>query len=291
MIPAAFDYHRAGSVEEALALLGRLGADAKLLAGGQSLLPLLKLRLGQASHLVDISRIPGLDYIKEEGGFLRIGAGTREVTLEQSELIRSKYPILVDTAAVIADPLVRNRATVGGNIAHGDPANDHPATMLAVGAEIVARGPKGERVIPIAQFFVDVFTTALAREEILTEVRIPVPPPGSGGAYLKLERKVGDFATAGAAVQVTLGQGGTLERVGIGLTNAGPVPVRATEAERFLTGKVPDEGAIAEAAKLAGQAADPAVDRRGSAEYKKDMARVLVARALRKAVRRAGGKS
>jgi carbon-monoxide dehydrogenase medium subunit len=291
MIPSSFDYHAPGTLAEAVSLLDRHGEEAKVLAGGQSLLPLLKLRLGQAAHLVDIGRIPGLAYIKEEGGSLRIGAATAEAALERSDLIRSKYPILLETALVIADPLVRNRATVGGNLAHGDPANDHPATMLALGAEIVARGPKGERTIPIGKFFTGLFTTALAPNEILTEIRIPVPPPGSGGAYEKLERKVGDFATAGAAAHVTLGKKGEVERAGIGLTNAGPTPVKAREAEDYLRGKKPDDATIAEAARLAGRAAAPTADRRGSVEYKREMARVLTARALRKAVQRAGGPS
>lgn len=291
MIPALFDYHAAGSLPEAVALLERYGDGAKVLAGGQSLLPLLKLRLGEVAHLVDISRIPGLEYIKEEGGFLKIGAGTREAALERSEVIRSKYPILLDTAAVIADPLVRNRATVGGNLAHGDPANDHPATMLALGATVVARGPKGERIIPIEKFFTGLFTTALAPIEILTEIRISIPPPRSGGAYVKLERKVGDFATAGAAAQVTLGTKGQIAKVGIGLTSAGPTPVKASEAEKFLTGKNPDEASLAEAGRLAAQATSPSADRRGSVEYKREMARVLAVRALQKAVQRAGGRS
>ena len=291
MIPAAFDYHSAKSVAEAVALLDKLGDEAKVLAGGQSLLPLLKLRLGQVSHLVDISRILGLEYIKEDGGFLRIGGGTREVTLEQSELIRSKYPILLDTAAVVADPLVRNRATLGGNLAHGDPANDHPATMMALGAQIVAQGPKAERTIPIDQFFLDVLTTALKPNEILTEIRIPIPPTRSGGAYEKLERKVGDFATAAAAAQLTLGADGKVAQVGIALTNAGPTPVRAAEAETFLRGKAPDGAALAEAGKLAAKAATPSADRRGAEDYKKEMARVLVTRALKRAVQRAGGKA
>lgn len=291
MIPASFDYHAPGTLAEAVTLLERYGDGAKVLAGGQSLLPLLKLRLGQAAHLVDIGRIPGLEYIKEDGGFLKIGAATREAALERSELIRSKYPIVTDTAAVIADPLVRNRATVGGNLAHGDPANDHPATMLALGAQVVAQGPKGERTIPIEQFFTGLFSTALAPNEILTEIRIPIPPPRSGGAYVKLERKVGDFATAAAAAQLTLGKKGELERVGIGLTNAGPKPIKATEAEQYLRGKLPDERTIAEAARLAAKAASPRADRRGSVEYKREMARVLTARALQRAVERAGGRS
>jgi carbon-monoxide dehydrogenase medium subunit len=291
MIPAPFDYHATGDLAEAVALLERYGDDAKVLAGGQSLLPLLKLRLGSVGHLVDIGRIPGLEYVREEGGYLRIGAATRETTLEHSDVVRAKYPILIDTAAVIADPLVRNRATVGGNLAHGDPANDHPGTMLALGAEVVARGPKGERTIPVAQFFTGLFSTALAPTEILTEIRIPVPPPRSGGAYVKLERKVGDFATAAAAAQVTLDAAGKVERAGIGLTAVGPTPIAATEAEAYLKGKVPDEAAIAEAAALAARATAPSADRRGSVEYKREMARVLTARALHKAVQRAGGRS
>lgn len=289
MIPAPFDYHAPKTLSEAVALLGRYRDEAKVLSGGQSLLPLLKIRLGQAAHLVDIGKIPGLEYIKEEGGYLKIGGRTRESVLERSDLIRSKYPILADTTAVIADPLVRNLATVGGNLAHGDPANDHPATMLALGAMIVATGPKGERTIPVGEFFAGLFTTALAPDEILTEIRIPVPPPKSGGAYVKLERKVGDFATAAAAAQITLGRDGTIERAGIALTNAGPTPIKATDAEVYLKGKMPDAAAIAEASRRASQAASPTADRRGSVEYKREMARVLAARALKKAVLRAGG--
>jgi carbon-monoxide dehydrogenase medium subunit len=291
MIPAAFEYHRAATLADALSLLERHGDGAKVLAGGQSLLPLLKLRLGMVTDLVDIGAVEGLDYIKEEGGFLRIGAMTREVELERSDLIRSKYPILLDTAAVIADPLVRNRATVGGNLAHADPANDHPATMIALAASVVAKGPKGERTIPIEQFFKDVFSTALAPNEILTEIRIPVPSPRSGGAYVKLERKVGDFAIAAAAAQVTLRQSGEVDRVGIGLTDAGKVALKAREAEKYLTGKRPDAATLGEAARLAGQAAAPTADRRGSVQYKREMARVLTMRALRKAVERAGGRA
>ena len=289
MIPASFDYHAPKTLPEALALLGQLGEEAKVLSGGQSLLPLLKLRFAQPAHLVDIGRIPGLDYIKEEGGFLRIGALAREASLEASDVVRSRYPILADTAAVIADPIVRNLATVCGNLAHGDPANDHPATMLALGAEVVATGAKGARTIPIAQFFTGLFTTALQPTEVLTEIRIPVPPAGSGGAYVKLERKVGDFATAGAAAFLVL-KGGVVERAGIGLTNVGPTPIKVTEAEAYLAGKKADEAAFAEAGRLAGAAARPGADRRGSVEYKKEMARVLTVRALRKAAQRAGGK-
>jgi carbon-monoxide dehydrogenase medium subunit len=290
MIPASFDYHAPSSLADAIALLQRHGDQAKVLSGGQSLLPLLKLRMGAAEHLVDIGRIPGLEYIKEDGGFLTIGGRTRESMLERSDLVRSKYPILYDTALVIADPLVRNRATVGGNLAHADPANDHPATMLALGAEVVATGPGGTRTIPIAEFFTGIFTTALAPDEILTEIRIPIPPSGSGGAYVKLERKVGDFATAAAAAQVTLGAGGEIARAGIGLTAVGPVPVKATEAEQFLLKKRPDAATLADAARRAAAVASPTADRRGSVEYKREMARVLTARALARAVERAGGR-
>jgi len=290
MIPAPFDYHRPATLPEAIALLQQHGEEAKVLSGGQSLLPLLKLRLGAAGHLVDIGRIPGLEYIKEEEGFLKIGGRTRESELERSAIVQSKYPILHDTALVIADPLVRNRATVGGNLAHADPANDHPATMLALGAAVIATGASGERTIPIEQFFTALFTTALTPGEILTEIRIPIPPPRSGGAYVKLERKVGDFATAAAAVQVTLGAGGEIARAGIGLTAAGPVPIKAKDAEQFLVGKKPDAATIAEAARLAAAATDPSADRRGAVQYKREMARVLTTRALNKAIERAGGR-
>lgn len=286
MIPAPFDYHAPQTLEEAVRLLQQYRDDAKVLSGGQSLLPLLKLRLGAAGHLVDIGRIPGLEYIEENGG-LRIGGRTRESALERSELIHKRYPLLADAAAVIADPLVRNLATVGGNLAHGDPANDHPAAMLALRAQVVATGPNGPRTIPIDDFFTGLFATALEPDEILTEIRIPQPPPRSGGAYVKLERKVGDFATAAAAVQLTVAPGGEIAQVGIALTNAGPTPIRATDAERYLTGKFADEEAIAETARRAAAATSPNADRRGSVEYKKEMARVLTARAIRKAIERA----
>ncbi len=284
MIPAPFDYHAPQTLEEALTLLQSHPDDAKVLSGGQSLLPLLKLRLGAAGHLVDIGRIAGLEYIREEDGHLKIGGRTRESALEHSDLIQSKYPLLAETAAVIADPLVRNLATVGGNLAHGDPANDHPATMLALHAEVVATGPNGTRTIPIDQFFLGLFTTALAADEILTEIRVPVPPARSGGSYVKLERKVGDFATAASAVQLTLAAGGEVASVGIALTNAGPTPLRATDAEQYLTGKQPSDDVIAEAARRASAIAIPNADRRGAIEYKRQMARVLTGRALKRAI-------
>jgi len=290
MIPAAFEYHTPGSIKEATALLARLGDDAKVLSGGQSLIPLMKLRLSSPRHVVDINGIGGLDGVREADGFLRIGALTRESDLEESEIVRTRYPLLHDTCKVIADPLVRNLATVGGNLAHADPANDHPATMLALGAEIVAVGTKGERTIPITAFFTGPFATALRPDEILVEIRIPTPPARSGGAYLKLERKVGDFATAAVAVHIVLSAGGTCDQVGIGLTNVGLTPIKATQAEAALKGKRPDAATIKQAAELAAAAAQPSDDLRGSAEYKKDLVRVLTARALRRAIERAEGR-
>src|ERR1043165_8115128 len=205
MIPRSFEYFSPSTLDESIALLQKLGPEAKLLSGGQSLIPMMKLRLVSPEYIVDINRIPGLDYISEADGHLRIGALTREHELESSDTVKTKFPILSDTAKVIADPLVRGQATVCGNLAHGDPANDHPATMLAIGAEVVATGPKGARTIPVKQFFTAVFPTALEANEVLTEIRLPAPPPGSGGAYVKLERKVGDFATAGAAAFLVIG--------------------------------------------------------------------------------------
>ena len=251
MIPAPFEYHRPASLGDAVALLSRLGDDAKILAGGQSLIPLMKLRLATPRHVVDITRIAGLASIAERDGMLAIGALVRESDLEASDVIRQRYLILFDTCKVVADPLVRNLATIGGNLAHGDPANDHPATMLALGAEVVAVSPRGERRLPVAGLFTGPLTTALAPNEILTEIRLPVPPPRSGGAYLKMERKVGDFATAAVAVQVTLADAGTCAAVGIGLTNVGATPIKARRAEAWLQGRRPDEAAIREAARLA----------------------------------------
>jgi len=288
MIPPAFEYLRPKTVPEAVALLQQHGDDAKILSGGQSLIPMMKLRLARPGYLVDINAISGLSYIKEEGGFLKIGGLTRESELEASSLVKSKYPLLMDTAAVIADPQVRNMATVGGNLAHGDPANDHPATMIALGAQIVATGAKGERVIPIENFFKSLFETDLKHDEILTEIRVPIPAPKSGGSYFKLERKVGDFATAAAAVQLTLDGGGAVQKIGIGLTNVGATPIKARKAEEFLKGKKPDAAAIAQAGQLASDEAQPSSDLRGPAEYKKGLVKELTKRALTRALERAG---
>ena len=289
MIPRTFEYFSPRTLDEALSLLQKLGSDAKLLSGGQSLIPMMKLRLVSPQYIVDINRIPGLDYISESDGHLRIGALTREHELEASDLVKSKFPILVDTAKVIADPLVRNQATVCGNLAHGDPANDHPATMLALGAIVVATGPKGQREIKVEDFFPGLFTTALEPEEILTEIRIPLPPAQTGGAYLKLERKVGDFATAGVAVQITLDGAGICQRAGVGLTNVGLTPIKAKKTEAFLVGKTLDEVTVKQAAELAASESEPMDDIRGSADYKRDLVRVLAARALGRARDRAKG--
>ena len=288
MIPASFEYLRPKTLPEAIGLLQQYGDDAKILSGGQSLIPMMKLRLARPGYLVDINRLTGLSHIKEEGGYLKIGGLTREAELEASPLVRAKYPIIIDTAHVIADPQVRNLATVGGNLAHGDPANDHPATMVALGAQVVATGAKGERVIPIEDFFLTLFSTALQHDEILTEIRIPIPPARSGGAYLKLERKVGDFATAAVAVQLTLDDEGACPKIGIGLTNVGPTPVKARKAEDFLRGKKLDEANIARAAQLAADEADPSADLRGPVEYKKGLVKELAKRALTRARQRAG---
>jgi carbon-monoxide dehydrogenase medium subunit len=253
-----------------------------------SLLPTLKLRLGSFGHLVDISRIAALEYVKEEKGVVRIGAGTRQATLERSEVIK-KIGILADALPLIADPLVRNRGTIGGNIANGDPANDHPAIAIALGAELVVRGPKGERTIAANKFYKALYETALAADEILAEIRIPLPPPRSGSAYRKLKRKTGDYAAAAVAVQLTLDSKGAVERCAIGLTNVAPTPLQAVEAEKYLAGKTPDEKNINEAAKLAAKAAKPSGDRRGSVEYKTEMTRVLAGRALQAALARAKG--
>jgi carbon-monoxide dehydrogenase medium subunit len=248
---------------------------------------MMKLRLATPEILVDISRLADLAYVREEDGHLAIGALTRESDLESSALVAERYPMLVDTCEVIADPIVRNLATVGGNLAHADPANDHPATMLALRAEIVATGPNGRRTIPVDDFFVDTFTTALEPAEILTELRIPTPGQRSGGAYLKLERKVGDYGIAGVGAYLVLADDGRVEQSGIGLTNVGPTPIRATDAEGVLTGQVPTEDLLRAAAERAAAASDPTSDLRGPADYKRAVVRTLAFRALSQAVQRA----
>ena len=289
MIPQAFEYVAPKTLDEAISLLQQHGEEAKILAGGHSLIPMMKLRLASPQFLIDINGISGLDTIEESDGHLRIGAMTREVSLEESDLIRRKYPIILDTARMIADPQVRNLATLGGNLAHGDPGNDHPATMLALGARILADGPDGERIIPIEDFFTDFFSTALGPLEILTEIQVPIPAPSSGGAYLKLERRVGDFATVGVAAQIGLEDDGICKSAGIGLTNVGPTPLKATQAGAALIGKKIDEGSIREAARLAAEASQPSPDLRGPEDYKRAMVAELTKRALSAALQRAEG--
>jgi carbon-monoxide dehydrogenase medium subunit len=289
MIPASFEYFSPKTLSEAVSLLQRYGEEAKILSGGHSLIPLMKLRFVSPPYIVDINRIPGLEYIRESDGHLTIGGLTREGELDTSELIRSKYPILSDAAAVIADPLVRNRATIGGNLAHGDPANDHPAVMLALNAEVVVLGPNGLRTIPVKDLIIGPLTTTLRPDEILTEIRIPTPPPHSGGAYLKIKRKVGDFAAAAVAVQLTLGKGNICEQIGIGLTNVGPTPIKALRAEQRLRGKVLDEEAIQQAAQAAADESQPSADLRGPVDYKRALVKVLTGRALKKALQRSTG--
>jgi aerobic carbon-monoxide dehydrogenase medium subunit len=287
MIPGTFDYYSPGSLNEAVGLLQEHGYDAKILAGGQSLIPAMRFRLALPGVLIDINQIDGLEYVREDDGHLLIGAMTREVALEESAVVQERYHLLADAARVIADPLVRNRATVGGNIAHADPANDHPAVLLAYGAEVVALGPNGTRTIAIDDFFVDLFENALADNEILTEIRIPTPGPNSGGAYVKVERKVGDYAVSAAAVQLTL-DGNTCTAVRIGLTNVSPVPLRARSAEQALTGQALSDDIIEAVGQAAAAECDPSPDLRGSVEYKRDLTRVVVKRAIRQAVERIG---
>ncbi|HSR49725.1 MAG TPA: xanthine dehydrogenase family protein subunit M [Acidobacteriota bacterium] len=290
MIPGPFDYHAPGSLEEVISLLSEHGFDAKILAGGQSLIPAMRFRLALPSVLIDINRLSELEYIRQDNGHLAIGAMTRETAVEHSQAVKQGFPILADAAEVIADPLVRNRATVGGNLAHADPANDHPAVMLALGAEVVAKGPEGERVIPIGDFFTGFFENALQPNELLTEIRVPTPSSRSGGAYLKIERKVGDYAIAAVGVQLEM-QDGTCTRARIGLTNVNPQPLRASNAEDALSGQQLSEDLLEEAGKAAAAQCEPSSDLRGSEEYKRDLVRILTKRAVRKAVQRAQGES
>jgi carbon-monoxide dehydrogenase medium subunit len=287
LIPAAFDYAAPRSLAEALDLLRTKGGGAKVIAGGQSLLPLMKMRLASPGLLVDISRISGLSYMWESDGFLRIGALTTMADVESSELIRKRYPIIHDASKVIADPLVRNLGTVGGNISHGDPANDMPAVMLAVNAELAATGPSGVRLVRAQDFFLDSFTVALRQDEILTEIRVPEPPPRSGGSYLKLEQKVADFATAAVAVQLTLNSRDECTNAGIGLTAVGLTALKPKAAEDALMGRKPtDPDAVEEAASLAAAASEPSPDMRGTVEYKRKVVKFLVKNGIRRSYER-----
>ncbi|HEX6699235.1 MAG TPA: FAD binding domain-containing protein [Gaiellaceae bacterium] len=260
--PSRFEYFAPDTLEEALELLGRFGDEGKVLAGGQSLIPLLKLRFAIPGALVDVNRLPGLDSLAEDGGGLRIGALVRHKTCERSKLLRTRFPGLSQCASQVSDPIVRNLGTVCGSLAHADPQGDWGSALLAAGADLVARGPGGERTIPLSEFFHGPFETSLEPNEILTEVRVPDPGPRSGGAYLKLERKVGDFATVGVGVQVSFDDG-HVRRAGIALTGVGPTNIRAVDAEQALTGATLDDDAIRGAAELAAKAGEPRSDIRG----------------------------
>lgn len=290
MYPAAFRYHRAGSLSEAVARLAELGEDARLLAGGQSLIPLMKLRLASPRHLVDLNFIPGLSYAKEEGGVVRLGALTRHAEVEASSAART-IPLLYDCASGIADVQVRNRGTIGGSLAEADPSGDWGPALLALSTQVVCVGPQGERTIPLPEFFVDAYTTALAPGEVVREVVVTVPPPKSGGAYIALKRSAPVYATASVAVQLTLEDTDTCRSAGIALGAVGLTPIKATEAEAALRGQRLTAGAIEAAAEAAMAASDPQTDMRGSAAYKRTLVSVLVKRAAEVALRRAGGES
>ena len=286
MIPREFEYHAPQTLPDALGLLKQFGDEAKLLAGGHSLLPMMKLRFAQPGHLIDLGKIPELKGIREDGGMLLIGAMTTENEIIWSKLLQDKCPLLVEGARQISDPQVRYKGTLGGDISHGDPGNDHPALMLALGASFVLRGPSGERVVPADGFFLGTYDTLLQPGEIMTQIRIPVPAAGSGYCYAKLKRKVGDFAAAAAAVLLRM-KAGVVDDVHIALTNVGPTPLKATAAETSLRGKKLDDDAIAAAARLAMGICSPAPDQRGDAEYKTAMAGEMTVRALSTARQRA----
>ncbi len=286
MIPRQFEYHAPQSLPEAIALLQKYGDTAKLLAGGHSLIPMMKIRFAEPEHLVDLGKIAELRGIRQQGNELRIGAMTTENDLIWSTLVQDKCPLLVEAARQIADPQVRYKGTLGGDISHGDPGNDHPAIMLTLGAAFVLQGSGGERVVAADDFFLDFYSTALEPDEVLTEIRIPVPAAGTGWCYAKLKRKIGDFATAATAVLLRM-KGEMVEDVSISLTNAGTTALKAKEAEDSLRGKKFDDAAIAEAARHAMSICDPAKDQRGDVEYKTAMSGEMTQRALRTAHERA----
>jgi aerobic carbon-monoxide dehydrogenase medium subunit len=281
--PASFEYLAPTTVEEVVSLLAERGDDAKVLAGGQSLIPLLKLRVAAIESVIDINGVAGLDTMAAGDDGLRIGALVRHRTCETSELLRGRYRLLADAARLVADPIVRNRGTVCGSLAHADPQGDWGAVMLAARGEAVVQGPDGERTIGIDDLIVGPFTNSLAAGEVITEVRVPDPGPRTSGTYLKLERKVGDFATAAVAVQVTLSNG-SIGEAGIGLTGVGGTNIRATAAEAALRGAEATDDVIAEAGRLAAEAAEPQADNRGTVEYKRSLVRVFTERGLKTAI-------
>jgi carbon-monoxide dehydrogenase medium subunit len=288
VIPGAFEYHRPSSLDEVMALLREHGDEGRLLAGGHSLIPMMKLRLANPAHLIDLGSVAGLKGIDESGGAVRIGAMTTQAEVIASELLAARVPILREAARQIADPQVRYCGTIGGNVANGDPGNDMPAVMLALGAEFVARGPSGERAIPARDYYRAAFTTALADNEVLAALRIPAPPDGHGWAYEKMKRKVGDYATAAAAVILAM-DGGACRDARIALTNLADVPLLAEAAGQALIGTPVDGTAIETAAAAAVAITDPASDLRGPAEFRRHVAGVMVRRATLRARERAGG--
>lgn len=291
MFPASFDYVRASSLAEAVALLEQYGDEARPLAGGQSLIPLMKLRLANPTVLVDLNPVPGLDYVRESAEWLQIGALARHVDVELSDSIRDRLPIVHDAASVVGDMQVRNLGTVVGAIAEADPGGDWGPVALALGGEVACVGPDGDRTIPLTDFFADYYTTALRPAELIRELRLRMPLDGAGGAYLKLERRVGDFAVVGVAVQLAISQNGgpngTCQEIGIGLAGVGATPFKATAAEAILRGSTLDDAAIAEAVRAIETEIDPATDVRAPAEYRRDMAGVYFRRALERALARA----
>ena len=288
MYPVPFEYHRAGSVDEAVALLGRFGESARLLAGGHSLLPLMKLRLAEPRHLVDIRRIPGLSGLREEGGALVIGAATPHQVLERSPIVRERLPMLSEAAALIGDARVRHMGTIGGSLAHADPAADLPAVMLALGAELVAVGPKGRHAIPVDRFFVKLFTTSLSPGELLTEVRVPLPSAGTGGAYAKFPHPASRYAVVGVAALVTVSSG-KISAARVAITGVGAKPVRATGTEGALVGQGVDAKVLGAAAERAVDGLTVRSDPRMDPDYWKALTVTYTRRAVATALDRAGG--
>jgi aerobic carbon-monoxide dehydrogenase medium subunit len=289
MFPAAFEYHRPASVQEAVALLEQSGGDAKVLAGGHSLLPLLKLRLAEPKALIDIGRLPGMTGVQLQGGDLVIGSLTTHATIATSEEVKQAAPLLAEAANVIGDQQVRNRGTIGGSLAHADPAGDFPAVILALEAQIKAVGPSGERTIAAADFFVDMLTSALGESEILTEIRIPALPIGAGTAYLKMDHPASHYALCGVAAIVQLGASGTVEQVRVGVTGVGPTAYRATGVENALRGQSASAESVEQAAQHAADGVDALGDIHASTEYRSHLARVFARRALNEAIARAHG--
>lgn len=289
MYPAEFEYFAPHTLDEALTLLDRHGDDAKVLAGGQSLIPMMKLRIVGPRCLVDINGIDSLRGLREDGGWLRMGALCRHAEVVASPLVASRVPLMLDSASQTADVQVRNRGTVGGSLAHADPAGDWPTALLALDTTVTIAGATGRRMLPLEQFLVDAYTTALGPGELLAEVAVRLPEARSGGAYVKFEKRAGDFAVASVGVQLGLDGAGACSQVAISLGAVGAMPMRARAAEARLTGRVPSDALVSEAAALVRDAAQPFDDTRGSADYKRHLAGVLFGRAFGVALARARG--